>query len=105
MAHLHMKIMKGKQRKFLYQNHINGVIIVDVYVVKYVHGLKEHHFLNIHFLMVEEAVQDIKDVLEKLIGIVLILPKLRKLKLLEYMKLKKNYLKKVKKHYLQVKQL
>ena len=73
MVHLLMKIMKKNQRKFLYQHHINGVIIVDAYAVKYMHGLKEQYFLNAHILMVEGVVLSVEDVQEKPIGVLHIL--------------------------------
>lgn len=69
MVLLHMKIMRRIQLKFPYQNHINGVIIVESYVAKYVNGLKEQYFFNVHILMGIGAVLNVEDVLEKPIGV------------------------------------
>ena len=81
MVLLPMKITKKGQKKFLCHNHINGVIIVDVYVAKYVLGLMERYFLNVHILMVEDDVQGVQEIVEeKIIDVVLILSKLRELK-------------------------
>lgn len=75
MVHLLMKITKKNQKKFLYPHHINGVIIVDAYAVKYMHGLKEQYFLNEHILMVEGVVLSEEDVQEKSIDVLHILLK------------------------------
>lgn len=64
MALLTMKITKKKQKRFLYQ-HINGVIIVDAYVVKYVLGRKEQYSHNAHILMAEDLAQNTQDSVER----------------------------------------
>lgn len=70
-----------KTNESLCQNHINSVIIVYVYAIKYVLGLKERYFLNVHILMMEGAAQSVQEIVqEKLIDIALILSKLRELK-------------------------
>ena len=81
MVLLPMTIMKKEQKRSLYQNLINGVIIVDAYVVKYVLGLKEQYSHNVHILMVEDLAQSAQEgVEEKIIGVALIQSKLKELK-------------------------
>ena len=76
-----MKIMKKEQKIFLYQHLINGVIIVDAYVAKYVLGLKEQYSHNVHILMAEDLAQSAQEsVEEKIIGVALIQLKLKELK-------------------------
>ena len=75
MVLLPMKIMKKEQKRSLYQHLINGVIIVDAYAVKYMHGLKEQYFLNAHILMEEGVVLSEEDVQEKSIDVLHILLK------------------------------
>ena len=78
-----MKIMKKKQKRFLYQYLFNDVIIIDAYAIKYVLGLTGRLCKNV-----------LESVEEKIIGFQLIKTKLKELKRSKYMKPKENYLKK-----------
>ena len=84
---LSMKIMKKKQKRFLYQHLINDVIIIDAYAIKYVLGLSGR--------LCKKALKSVS-VEDKIIVLQIIQSKLKELKRSKYMKPKKNYLKKEK---------
>lgn len=65
MESSHMNVKKKGQEIFPSQMHINIVVIVDVFVAKYVFGLLEKNYLNVHILMEEEDAQNALEIVKE----------------------------------------